>query len=175
MQQPILNLEERHSLATQRTRLYTKPSPGHPNGHGLFAGLPTRPPRKRLPKPVETLRPGLTPWLNDWVTDLNDLLPPDGFDFDDEDIPDDGFSLGEPEESFNYWEKPWIQAKADKKVAEVIKKGDAAFKRKHRMTTIPLSRVGRKRAWKKRAEGRLEREKGNFIKKEEIIIIGDDR
>ena len=65
MQQPILNLEERHSLATQRTRLYTKPSPGHPNGHGLFAGLPTRPPRKRLPKPVETLRPGLTPWLND--------------------------------------------------------------------------------------------------------------
>jgi hypothetical protein len=54
-------------------------------------------------------------------------------------------------------------------VAEVIKKGEAAFKRKHRKRTIPLSRVGRKRAWKKRAEGRLERENGKFVKKEEII------
>ncbi|KAK0116908.1 hypothetical protein ONS96_012754 [Cadophora gregata f. sp. sojae] len=173
MQRPILNPEERHVLASQRTRLYTRPSPDHPNGRGLFTGLLTPPRRKRVSKPVQSLRPGLTPWMHDWVSDLNDLLPAEGFDFDDEDVPNDGFSLGEPEERFNYWEKPWVQAKADKKAADAIKRGEAAFKRKHRKRPIPLTRVGRKRAWKKRAEAKLQRENGKFVKKEEIIIIGD--
>ncbi|KAL5324257.1 hypothetical protein ACEPPN_008802 [Leptodophora sp. 'Broadleaf-Isolate-01'] len=176
MQRPSLKPEELHLmvLANQRTRLYTKPSPGHPNGLGLFRGLPSPPPRKRLPKPVPTLRPGLTPWLNDWASDLNDLLPDEGFDFWGDDLLDDGFSLGAPLERVNYWEKPWLQARRDKEMQEMAKKEEQAFKRKYKKRSVPLTKAGRKRAWKKRAEGKLERENGKFIKKEEVISWKDD-
>lgn len=46
----------------------------------------------------------MTPWLNDWNTYLNDLLPDLGL----EDVPNDHFTLGEPEAEINYWEKPWV-------------------------------------------------------------------
>lgn len=52
---------------------------------------------------------------------------------------------------------------------EMAKKEEQAFKRKYKKRSVPLTKAGRKRAWKKRAEGKLERENGKFIKKEEVI------
>ncbi|KAG4434471.1 hypothetical protein IFR05_010049 [Cadophora sp. M221] len=176
MQRPSLRPEELHlmTLANQRTRLYTKPSPTHPDGLSLFGGLPSPPLRKHLSKTLPTLRPGLTPWMNDWASDLNDLLPDEGFDFWGDDLPDDGLSLGAPVERVNCWEKPWIQARREKKRQEIAKKEEQALKRKYKKRSVPLTKAGRKRAWKKRVEGKMERENGQFIKKEEVIIIGGE-
>ncbi|CZT00785.1 uncharacterized protein RAG0_08684 [Rhynchosporium agropyri] len=176
MQHPLLDPEKLHfmTLADARTRLYTKASPGHPNGKGLFGGLPSPPPRKRLPRSSPVLRPGLTPWLYDWVSDKNDLLPKDGFDFWGDDLPDDEFSLGPPVDRINYWEKPWIQARVLEHLQEVTNKGKQALKKTQKKRSIPLSRVGRKKAWKKQAEGKPKRKNGKFFKEEKVIIIGED-
>lgn len=50
----------------------------------------------------------------------------------------------------------------------MVKKGEQAFKRKHKKRNVPSSAAGRKRAWKKRAAEKVERENRKFIKKEEI-------
>ncbi|KAL2073285.1 hypothetical protein VTL71DRAFT_10609 [Oculimacula yallundae] len=179
MQRPVLDPanEDDMDLEDLRTRLWTAPSPNNPYGLGLFGGLPSPPPRKKRgaePSPA-ALRPGLTPWMHDWASDKNDFLPEEGLDFWDDDLPDDDFSLGKPLDKVNYWEKPWIQARKDKKAQEIVRKAEQASKRKEKKKrSIPLSKVGRKRAWKKRAEGKPERVKGKFFKKEEIIIIGED-
>lgn len=52
--------------------------------------------------------PAKTPWLDHWVTFKNDNLPEEGLDFCDHDLPDDGFSLGDPLDDINHWELPWV-------------------------------------------------------------------
>lgn len=105
--------------------------------------------------------------MHDWWTDKNDFLPEDGLDYYDHDIPDDGFSLGEPLAETNFWEKKWIDAKFEKEAAEMEAYLLKSTKRKR---SVPLSAAGRKRAWKKRAVAKaMERVNGKFVKKEEII------
>ncbi|EKD13665.1 uncharacterized protein L3040_005711 [Drepanopeziza brunnea f. sp. 'multigermtubi'] len=161
------------NLDRNRTRQWCAPSPGGHPGLGLFPGLYSPGPKKRLPKEPPALYPGLTPWMHDWATDLNDQLPEDdGFEWDSTDIPDDGFSLGEPLEELNYWEQNWIDKKLEQEAAEKEKRKMQSLKRKR---SVPLTAAGRKKLYKKRAaESTVERLNGKFMRKEPVIIIGDE-
>ncbi|PBP19024.1 hypothetical protein BUE80_DR010104 [Diplocarpon rosae] len=166
------------TLDKHRTRWWTAPSPSGRPAKALFEGLASPAPRQpRCKEPEEAiLHPGLTPWMNDWASELNDLLPAGGLDFYDDDIPDDGFSLGSPLEEANFWEHPWMEARAARQAAVASRALARAQQRSlKRKRSVPLTAAGRKRAYRKRAEGaESERVKGRFSRKEEVIIIGNE-
>ncbi|CAL3967574.1 unnamed protein product [Diplocarpon coronariae] len=172
---PPLDPKNWHNLTLDkhRTRWWTAPSPSGRPAKALFAGLASPAPRQARSKEPEeaVLHPGLTPWMHDWASELNDLLPAGGLDFYDDDIPDDGFSLGAPLEEVNFWERRWLDVRAEKQAAESLRALARARQRSlKRKRSVPLTAAGRRRAYRQRAKAaEPERVGGRFSKKEEII------
>ena len=96
---------------------------------------PTRAP-KSLKSPPQ-LRPGNTPWTDDWnIEGLNPALPDGGFPWDSSDVPP--LDLGEPEDGLTVFERVKLNQGAKKKEDEKEKK-----RRRQRMGGIG----SQKRRW----------------------------
>lgn len=137
--------EEAHFPSTQSSYASSYSMPSRKTRSSNTSLTSPLEPRKHHRRPK--VHPSLTPWGDYWGYQwLNDSYPKDReFDGDDKDIPD--FDLGEPLEETNYWERPWIAEREEKKKAREVS-------RKRQKEYSGLSAVGRKRAYKKRSMGK---------------------
>jgi hypothetical protein len=108
-------------------------------GNQVQLQSPLKPPT-RAPKSAKSppqLRPGNTPWTDDWnIEGLNPALPNGGFPWDSSDVPP--LDLGEPEDELTVFERVKLNQGVKKKEDEKKKK-----KRRQRMGGIG----SQKRRW----------------------------